>query len=106
MLGEALRLIRVFHDMKATELAEQLGISASYLSEIEHERKTPSIALIEKYAEVFRTKPSSILLFHERLDDVTEEESASPLKKVRTRIRSVARSKIIGLLQAIENSSK
>ena len=35
MLSEALRLIRVFHDMKQTELADRLSISKSYLSEIE-----------------------------------------------------------------------
>lgn len=38
MLSEALRLIRVFHDMKQTELAQRLGISKSYLSEIEKDR--------------------------------------------------------------------
>ena len=35
MLSEALRLIRVFHDLKQTELADRLGVSKSYLSEIE-----------------------------------------------------------------------
>ena len=36
MNGEVLRLLRVFNDIKANELAKQLGISKSYLSEIEH----------------------------------------------------------------------
>ena len=33
MIGEALRLIRVFHDVKLNELAEQLDVSKGYISE-------------------------------------------------------------------------
>ncbi len=43
MLGEALRLIRVFHDLKQNELARQLGVSQSHLSDIERGEKTPSL---------------------------------------------------------------
>lgn len=63
MLNEALRLLRVFNDRKATDLAKELGISAAYLSEIETGKKTPSMDLVNQYAKVFRTKPSSILFF-------------------------------------------
>lgn len=65
MLNEALRLLRVFNDRKATDLAKELGISAAYLSEIETGKKTPSMDLVNQYAKVFRTKPSSILFFSE-----------------------------------------
>lgn len=41
MLNEALRLLRVFNDRKATDLAKELGISAAYLSEIETGKKLP-----------------------------------------------------------------
>ena len=51
MLGEALRLIRVFHDVKLNELAEQLGVSKGYISEIESQKKKPSLDLIEKYSK-------------------------------------------------------
>lgn len=67
MIGEALRLIRVFHDKKSRDLAAELGISASYLSEIENGHKRPSIDLIAKYAEVFNTKSSVIMFFAEEL---------------------------------------
>ena len=46
MLSEALRLIRVFHDVKQNELAERFGVSKSYLSEIESGKKLPSIDFI------------------------------------------------------------
>ena len=59
MLSEALRLIRVFHDMKQTELAQRLGISKSYLSEIESGKKPPRMDLIERYVSEFDI-PSSV----------------------------------------------
>ena len=39
MLSDALRLIRVFHDLKQQDLADRLEISKSYLSEIENGQK-------------------------------------------------------------------
>ena len=48
MLGEALRLIRVYHDLKQKQVAERLDISTSYLSEIEKGHKTPSLELIQR----------------------------------------------------------
>ena len=65
MLGEALRLIRVFHDKKLVDLAKELDISPGYLSEIERGKsnKKPSLELINRYAQVFNTKPSVILFF-------------------------------------------
>ena len=68
MLSEALRLIRVFHDMKQTELAQRLGISKSYLSEIESGKKPPRMDLIERYASEFGIPSSSILFFAEGLE--------------------------------------
>lgn len=65
MINEAIRLIRVFHDMSSTKLAEQLGISQSYLSEIEAGKKEVSLDLIRKYAQVFGISQSSILFFSE-----------------------------------------
>jgi len=66
MLNEALRLIRVFHDMKSVELAKKLNISNSYLSEIEKGKKQPPFDLINKYGAIFNIKPSAILSFYER----------------------------------------
>ena len=51
MLGEALRLIRVFHDLKQSELAERLEISQSHLSDIERCRKVPSQEIVSRYAK-------------------------------------------------------
>ncbi|WP_026887826.1 helix-turn-helix transcriptional regulator [Clostridium beijerinckii] len=68
MINESLRLLRVFHDLKAIDLAKKLSISQSYLSEIENGKKKPSLELIEKYSVVFKIKPSTILFFSEEIE--------------------------------------
>lgn len=68
MLNEALKQIRVFHQMKQVDLAEDLRISKSYLSEIESGRKSISMDILQKYAEIFSVPVSSLLLFSENMD--------------------------------------
>lgn len=48
MLNEALRLIRVYHDLTQTQLCNQIGISNSHLSEIEKGKKQPSLDLLSR----------------------------------------------------------
>ena len=93
MINEALRLLRVFHDIKSKDLAFKLGISPSYLSEIENSKKEPKLKLLRKYADVFNTTPSSILFFAE---DIESEQKNSNFKKIIIK-------KTINFLQTIEN---
>lgn len=95
MLNEALRLIRVFHDMKQTDAAKALGVSPSYLSEVESGKKKPTLELIEKYAEAFRIPSSSIMYFSENMGQ------ARPVEVTRTAVAS----KIIKLMQFLEAKS-
>lgn len=94
MLGEALRLIRVFHDCKIRELAEALDLSASYISEIENGRKTPSMETLKKYAAYFDTTASAIMFFAEDI----EKDKDAPLK-------ASARRKLIRFLQIMEHAT-
>ena len=92
MLAEALRLIRVFHDMKQQELAERLGLSKSYVSELESGKKVPSIEVIQKYSDTFDIPASSILFFSESL------EHPSP-----KRAKSAIAGKVLQFLQLVES---
>lgn len=74
MLHRALRTMRLFHRLSQTELARQLELSNSYLSEIESGLKKPSLDLLEKYSSIFNIPTSSILLFSEQMD--TESKGA------------------------------
>lgn len=95
MLNEALRLIRAYHDMSQTQLCAELGISNSYLSEIESGKKQPSIDLLEKYSGRFNVPVSSLLFFSESLDS----------KKVTDRVRVGAARKIVSLLKWVEQKN-
>lgn len=66
MIDRALRLTREFHRMKQGDLAKKLGISTSYLSEIESGKKPASLELLDQYSKVFNVPPSTFLLFKER----------------------------------------
>ena len=97
MLSEALRLIRVFHDMKQTELAPRLGISNSYLSEIESGKKEIKIELIERYSSEFGIPSSSILFFAEGLTNPSA--SATVAEKA----KGVIARKVITFLRFVED---
>jgi transcriptional regulator with XRE-family HTH domain len=84
MIGEAMRLIRVIEGIKAITMAKELGISPSYLSLIENNKKRPSIELIEKFAEVIGVRPSQVMFFYEELDNdsnVSKDNKLSSLTK-------------------------
>ena len=68
MLNNALKKIRLFHNMKQNQLSQQLNISNSYLSEIESGKKSPSIELLQNYAVIFDIPVSSLLYFSEQLE--------------------------------------
>lgn len=99
MLHEALRLIRVFNDLKQVELADRLGISTSHLSEIEKGKKTPSLDLINKYSEEFHMPMSAILFFSEEISKDGGEGEKS--KEARTFFAK----KALRLLQMIESKT-
>ena len=92
MIGEALRLIRVFHDCKTSTLAKGIDVSPSYLSEIENGKKTPSLEILKKYADYFDTTVSAIMFFSEDI----ESDKKKPIK-------TAVRNKLIKFLQIIEN---
>jgi len=69
MIGEALRLLRIFNGYKSAELAKKLDISQSYVSEIENNKKQPTMEILDRYANVFGMKKSTLLLFAESLED-------------------------------------
>lgn len=68
MLGDTLKRLRNIYGYSATEMSEKLGISNSYLSEIERGKKKASIDLLERYAEILDIRVSSLMRFSEEYD--------------------------------------
>jgi transcriptional regulator with XRE-family HTH domain len=98
MLSEALRLIRVFHDLKQQELADKLEISKSHLSEIESGKKSPSIDLVHKYSSVFGIPASSILFFGENID-------SGKATNTDAKVRAAIAGKVVQFLKFIESKT-
>lgn len=95
MLGEALRLIRVYHDLKQKQAAERLGVSTSYISEIEKGTKTPTLDTIQRYSRAFDMPVSSIMFFSESLEQGGAYDNA----------RSFVAGKVLALMQFLEARS-
>lgn len=75
MIGEAIKIIRVFNGLTQQELALKLDISHSYLSQIESGKRTPTLDTISSVSSEFRIPVSSLMFFSEQLgSDQTESD--------------------------------
>ena len=70
--------------MKQAELSLILGISNSYLSEIENNKKSPSLELLKLYSDCFNIPVSSLLFFSESLSEKDEKVTISKKFKVKS----------------------
>lgn len=95
MLNKALKLIRSYHDLSQSDLANDIGISNSYLSEIESGKKTPSLDLLKRYSDKFDIPVSSILFFSETVDN----------DKLTEKMRLAFAKKIVSILEWNENKN-
>jgi transcriptional regulator with XRE-family HTH domain len=85
MYHRALKLIRQYHRLSQVELAQRLGLSKSFISEIEKGGgKKPSIDVLERYAAHFKIPLSSLLLFaeHTEASNVAERSRVYTADKV------------------------
>jgi transcriptional regulator with XRE-family HTH domain len=95
MYNRALKLIREYHRLSRTELAAKVGLSKSYVSELERGKK-PTIDVIERYAETFRIPVSSLMLFAEHSRDPDFHE----------RSRAYAAEKVLKMLEWLRDTTK
>lgn len=73
MICDTLKKLRNIYGLKASEMSTKLGISPSYLSEIENGKKQPSLELLEKYSSVFDIKLSSLILISETYEEAESQ---------------------------------
>lgn len=59
------KLLRIANNKSVSELAGEIGVSPSYISEVENGKRLPSNALRKKYSETLGVKESTILYFDE-----------------------------------------
>jgi len=80
MLNKALKIVREVHRMKQGEMATALGISKSYLSELERGEKNISLDVLRKYADAFDVPASTFLSFVEALEGESDARRARARK--------------------------
>ena len=61
-IGRVLRSLRQFAKLNQQQTAHELGISKSYLSEIESGKKDPSLDLLREFSNFFDV-PLSLIMF-------------------------------------------
>lgn len=76
MLNDALRLVRIYHGLNLSQVAERVGLSKSYISEIENTEKNVTMEVLSKYSIAFSIPMSSLMLFAERASAGGVPESA------------------------------
>ena len=73
MIGDVLKRTRNIYGYKASEMSALLGISPSYLSEIENNKKQPSLELLEKYSNIYGIRLSSLILLSENIEEAEQQ---------------------------------
>ena len=68
LINEALFLARIYWGLSQVEMAKALGISQSYLSEIESSKRNVDVGLLEKYSQALRVPKSTFVIFSENLE--------------------------------------
>ena len=75
-IGELLKKLRLIYSFKAVEVCSKLNISPSYLSEIEHNKRVPSLELLEEFAKLFDIKLSTLILISEEYAEMRKANKA------------------------------
>lgn len=81
-IGKTIRFLRIGRSISQGKLARNLGVTASYLSLVEHEKREPSLAFLKKVAQHFDV-PVGFLLLH----DVSADRLKPRQKKLFLEIR-------------------
>ncbi|MGE0668349.1 MAG: helix-turn-helix domain-containing protein [Sphingomonadales bacterium] len=67
LINDALRLIRLYWGLSQSQLAETIGVSQSFISDIEANRKSVSYDLLQKYSQGLNIRMSQLLFFAEEI---------------------------------------
>ena len=76
-LGNTISKLREKKEMKQGELAQALGITQTYLSQIENNKKLPNIALLERISTELSTPLPIVFFFSLDDKDIPKEKQAN-----------------------------
>lgn len=91
MINDALRLLRLYLGLSQKQIAAELDLSQSMISEIENGTKPVSMDVLEKYSTSLNIRMSQLMFFAEELD-------GEPLK---TRGKLIIANRVLKLLDSL-----
>ena len=98
MLGEAIRIARVFQGMSQQDLAKAMDISNGYLSQIEAGTREPSQEKLRAAANALGVPVSSLVFFSEQM------QAPEGVSDTEARLRFGR--KILGVMSRIDRASE
>ena len=64
-IGNVLKSLRIIRDLSVKELAERMGLSSTYICDVESNRKRTSLDMLERYSDALDVSRSMLLYFDE-----------------------------------------
>jgi len=90
MLNDALKSVRKFHNVSVQDAAREMGVSASYISEIEHGKKRIHQDILEAYSRLFNLPISAFFLIDEKPNEILRSRNKVIAKQIRQIIKWIA----------------
>jgi transcriptional regulator with XRE-family HTH domain len=86
-MNKVIKLLRMYSNVKAIDMAKKIGKAPGYLSELENGIKTVPIDVIASYARIFGVKSSFLMKFSEKL----KQDKGMEKKIFEETIKTIAR---------------
>ena len=86
--GRVIKILRFYNHLSQKDLAQKIGASKSYISELQGDKKHPSLKMITELCSVFQIKVWELFFLVENLDNC----------KVKTSMDETINPKIIAIL--------
>ncbi|MCR9214589.1 MAG: helix-turn-helix transcriptional regulator [Proteobacteria bacterium] len=90
MLHDALKIVRKFHQTSIEAAAKSIGVSVSYLSELENGKKRINQDILKGYSATFNMPISSIYLIAEHMERIDKKGVNGVSKKISKIIKWIA----------------
>lgn len=68
-LGETIRIFRIANNYSTKQVAENCGISSTYVTEVENTHKNPSLDTLKTFAHTFKVSTSTLLKICEQSEE-------------------------------------
>lgn len=102
-IGENLKLIRKQKKQSQTLFAKSLGISRTYLSDLENDRKSPSIETVTKIAEKLNISTLYLLEGKKTFEDLSIEDQTRLRKEHTKNLTTINEGELLSLFYYLDN---